>query len=68
MRETEPPPGWRKSSASGTSNCVEVAYRDDVVMVRDSTDVSGPVLRFSVDVWSSFTADLKGEVQAPDNG
>ena len=51
---------WRKSSHSGSNGgeCVEVASTD-VIMVRDSTDRSGPMLAFSAPAWSTFTATLK---------
>jgi hypothetical protein len=48
---------WRKSSYSGgtgAGNCVEVAIAVDAVAVRDSKNVTGPVLTFAPDVWSLF--------------
>lgn len=41
--------GWRKSSFSGGENgsCVEVARGGMVFGIRDSKNVSGPVLMFS---------------------
>lgn len=50
-------PVWRKSSASDTTNCVEVAVSDQVVLVRSSRDPSGPMLTFSKPEWAAF---LKG--------
>ena len=53
---------WRKSSYSGGQggNCVEVAARPaDQLAVRDSQHKAGPVLRFSGDAWSVFTAGIK---------
>ncbi len=55
---------WRKSSYSGDggSNCVEVADHDSRVMVRDTKDRNGPVLRFTPDAWRRFAAQVvKGE-------
>jgi hypothetical protein len=51
---------WRKSSYSGDNGgeCVEVAS-PGVVLVRDTTDRSGPVLTFTADVWRAFTATIK---------
>jgi hypothetical protein len=47
---------WRKSSYSGnTGNCVEIAYLDTVVAVRDSKNLHGPVLMFSPEGWREFT-------------
>lgn len=50
-------PGWRKSSFSGTGNCVEFAASEDFVLVRDSKDPQGSVLRFTLEEWRAF---LKG--------
>jgi hypothetical protein len=47
-------PIWRKSPASGTSGCVEIAFVGDDVLVRDSKDVEGPHLKFSQAEWSVF--------------
>jgi hypothetical protein len=49
---------WRTSSYSGTSgNCIEVAAPSHRTRaVRDSKDPTGPVLRFTTDQWSAFTA------------
>ncbi|MEV4627877.1 DUF397 domain-containing protein [Micromonospora sp. NPDC049523] len=47
---------WRKSARSNDQGwCVEVADNlADVVGVRDSKDVTGPVLAFSPTDWSAF--------------
>jgi hypothetical protein len=45
---------WRKSKASMLSECVEVASNEDRVLIRDTADRSGPVLRFSDREWRSF--------------
>lgn len=51
---------WRKSSYSGDNGgaCVEVATAD-AVLVRDTTDRSGPVVTFPVGAWHAFTATIK---------
>jgi Domain of unknown function (DUF397) len=52
-------PRWRKSSFSGNGgNCVEVGQADEV-LVRDTTDRTGPVLTFSADAWRRFASQLK---------
>jgi hypothetical protein len=48
---------WRKSSRSGATNCVEVAFAGPAVAVRDSKNADGPVLIFSTDGWTAFLAD-----------
>jgi hypothetical protein len=52
---------WRKSSYSGNGggNCVEVGDAARVVIVRDTKDRSGPVLRFSPAVWRRFADQAK---------
>ncbi|MFJ7996743.1 DUF397 domain-containing protein [Streptomyces sp. NPDC096310] len=52
---------WIKSSHSnGQSACVEAALDStDVVPVRDSKAVRGPILLFATTPWSAFVADLK---------
>lgn len=52
---------WRKSTRSGpfTDNCVEVAFVDAAVAVRDSKDPSGPVLLFTLPEWDAFVGGAK---------
>ena len=53
-------PRWRKSSYSGNGgNCVEVGDAARVILVRDTKDRSGPVLRFSPAVWRRFADQVK---------
>ncbi len=52
--EDRPEVVWQKSSKSGTSNCIEVAYLDEHVLVRDSKDRNGPWLQFSRTSWQEF--------------
>ena len=47
---------WRKSSASGANGCVEVAFVEGQVAVRDSKDRAGPVLVFDAHEWDAFLA------------
>ncbi|MEU5700596.1 DUF397 domain-containing protein [Streptomyces aurantiacus] len=49
---------WRKSSASGQAECVEVAFIGDVA-VRDSRDPDGAALGFTAYAWRSFLVGLK---------
>lgn len=51
---------WRKSSYSGNGgDCVEVGDVARVIIVRDTKDRSGPVLRFSPAVWRRFADQVK---------
>jgi hypothetical protein len=50
------PAMWRKSSASGASGCVEVAFVDGAVLVRDSKNPSGSVLQVPPSAWRRFIA------------
>jgi hypothetical protein len=51
---------WRKSSYSGNdSNCVEIAYGDAMVGVRDSKNPEAGQLELSGDAFRSFVIYLK---------
>lgn len=52
---------WRKSSLSGDGpSCVEVAFVDDVVAVRDTKDREGGTLVFPRSEWATFIDGIKG--------
>ena len=52
---------WRKSKASGpySDNCVEVAFVDQAIAVRDSKHPEGPVLLFTQGEWDAFVDGAK---------
>jgi hypothetical protein len=50
---------WRKSSRSGATNCVEVGSGTAVVGVRDTKLAQSPVLAFSPQAWTRFTAQIR---------
>jgi len=52
---------WRKSSYSADSGaCVEITRRSPWVMgVRDSTDIGGPRIFFTIAEWKTFTCRIK---------
>jgi hypothetical protein len=56
---------WRKSSYSGNggTDCLEVGApaTADRVLVRDTKDRRGPVLRFSPTAWRWFVAQMQSE-------
>jgi len=52
---------WRKSTHSAAAgHCVEVASAATAVFVRDSKDVTGPVLEFGTRGWAEFLAGVRG--------
>jgi hypothetical protein len=52
---------WRKSSYSGNGGgeCVEIGASPGAVVVRDTTDRTGPVLRFTPTAWRRFASQVK---------
>jgi len=52
---------WKKSSFCEDAACVEVSVGDAGmdVLVRDSKDLDGPVLRFTRDEWRAFMEGAK---------
>ena len=57
---------WRKSTASGSGNCVEVAFADESVLVRSSRRPLGSVLCFSRQEWAAFLEGVTGGEFTPD--
>jgi hypothetical protein len=45
---------WRKSSASGSESCYEIAFSGRAVLVRDSKNRSGATLEFDRHDWAEF--------------
>ena len=53
---------WRKSSWNvGDGDCIEVATGDYGIMIRDSKDRGGPILKFTADSWVSLLETLRSE-------
>jgi Domain of unknown function (DUF397) len=52
---------WQKSSRSGpvSDNCVEIAFVDNAIAMRDSKHPDGPVLLFTAEEWDAFVAGAK---------
>jgi hypothetical protein len=57
----EPCIAWRKSTASNSGNCLEVAAVDGSVLVRDSANRGGAVLTLSPAAWSDLLARTRSE-------
>jgi len=55
---------WRKSRASADQGaCVEIAVQGSFVLVRDSNDKNGAVLRFTFGQWLELMGRIrKGEL------
>lgn len=51
--------GWHKSSLSGSGDCVEVRMESGTILVRDTKDREGPVLRFSSSEWGAFLGGVR---------
>ena len=52
---------WRRSTTSGGVNCVEVAVVDGSVLIRDSADPDGVMLRLPPGAWSAFLARARSK-------
>jgi hypothetical protein len=50
---------WRKSSASESGDCVEVAFVGQFVLLRHSRRPSGPTLTFSWGEWAAFLIGVR---------
>ena len=55
----EPHIEWRKSTASGDTNCVEVSLAGESVLMRHSRSPHGPVLSFSRPEWEAFLTGVR---------
>ncbi len=54
---------WRKSSTSDSGGCVEIAYLEGIIGVRDTKSAgAGPLLAFTAHEWSAFLGGVtRGE-------
>jgi hypothetical protein len=58
---------WRKSTESTTDACVEVAFVDAQVAVRDSKHRDGVILMFTPNEWEAFIGGVRhGEFDLTD--
>lgn len=57
---------WRTSTKCANGACVEIAFSEDLVALRDSKDRGGPMLVFSSSEWQVFTDSARrGEFDLP---
>lgn len=55
---------WRRASKCESRACVEVAFGEGVVLLRNSTDPQGLALRFTTEEWQVFCAGVEsGELR-----
>lgn len=52
-------PAWRKSSFCASGECVEVAAHSGMIVLRDSKEPSGGMLRYTTEEWQSFVKGIK---------
>jgi hypothetical protein len=50
---------WHKSSFSQNGDCVEIAFKDKKVLVRDSKQTDESFLIFTSSEWSAFLAGVR---------
>jgi hypothetical protein len=51
---------WRKARRSmGNGNCVEIASSGAEIMIRDSKNPAGPVLKYADSAWMTFVASAR---------
>ena len=56
-------PHWRKASYSDNGgNCIEVGDHAGRVLVRDTKDGTGPMLRFTPGAWRRFAEQVKSSL------
>jgi hypothetical protein len=57
---------WQKSRRSGSNGCVEVAFVENCVALRDSKHKEGPVLVFTPVEWEAFLGGVSdGQFRLP---
>lgn len=59
MSASERPTNWRKSSFSQNGDCIECAYDEGYVYIRDSKSSSGVTLKIAFSEWQVFITDIK---------
>lgn len=50
---------WRKSTASASGDCVEVAVSSESVLVRDSKQSLPNILKFTSGEWRAFVSGVR---------
>jgi hypothetical protein len=60
MSENETGRVWRRAEECESAHCVEVCFDGPEVLVRNSNDPGGALLRFDRDEWRVFCAAVAG--------
>jgi Domain of unknown function (DUF397) len=50
---------WRRGSRCSGNNCMEIAFVDNRIAMRDSKDEQGPVLMFASSEWHAFLRGVR---------
>ncbi len=50
---------WRRSTRCDSGACVEVAFENGTVAMRDAKHVDGPVLTFTDQAWTTFLDGIR---------
>lgn len=66
VKDPELAGGWRKSTRSGESECLQFKIVHDDVLISDSKTTGGDTLRFARIAWATFVHSIKtGELEGP---
>lgn len=57
-RQTEQA-AWRKASFCASGQCVEVTEQNGMIIMRDSKEPHGGMLRYTIEEWQSFVRGIK---------
>ena len=52
-------PVWRTASFCASGECVEIAERDGMIILRDSTQPAGRILHYGAEEWRFFVRRIK---------
>jgi hypothetical protein len=53
------PPAFRRASFCASGECIEVAQRDSMIILRDSAQPHACTLNYSARHWESFVRSIK---------
>jgi hypothetical protein len=50
---------WRRASFCASNECIEVAPHNNMIVMRNSREPRGQVLRYTAEEWRSFVRGIK---------